>query len=874
VASSAAAAPSGSPTLPSDLLSLSEISRATVVSPARGLTGSDVIPWSQAVSVVETASAGYQSATWNVTGGEGLAPPSPLTINVSQDLTPAVGCVQSWVGTPPATLVVPATPTSDPVGESAAYEMTLASPSLPWDTLTYLVINGSVAYGFDDHCPYGEGAIAPSLPGLPVIDSPAAVTRANLAGGTAFLAHNPNTIRLWAATGPQGSYDNSSAWWTLPAEWVVDYIPVGAGAGCFGYYAEIDGTTGAVWFNETLGTNGCAASYPVVFSETGLPSGTAWTVSLSLAGQNTSTGSAIGFSVSNGSFDYSVGVPVGYLPSPANGTVNVTGMGVNVTIAFSAQTTGTIVFQENGLAANTFWQVTLNNVSEQGTGSQIDFAQGPGTFEYFTSAFGSLASYTSMYGFITFSGSGTSTIDVNVSATPTYNVTFTENGLPAGMEWVVLGYGEIFVNPYSNLSTYNLSLPNGTFILNAYSFSASYQYNSIDLLYVSGAGASATFNFTYVPAFTVTFNETGLAPGSAWYVIYGAHWTASTGTSIVFTFANGTNPFQAGGAPGYTPVPATGNLSVAGGPANQTIVFGSSATPGAYGVNFTESGLPSGSSWTVTLGGIPQPSTSTSDEFLEPNGSYAFTVTGPAGYTPVPSGGQVVVQGANVTKAILFAAPGNYTVNFTESGLASGTTWSVTLNGTTHSSSTASILFEETNGSYNFTVGAVPGKTATPQSSTITVDGAAVNETISFTATGSSTLYAVVFTETGLPMGTNWSVTLSGVTHASNTTSISFEETNGSYTYTVPNAAGLTPSPSTGPVQVAGGAVAKTIQFASSSGGGGATFLGLPPAEGYALLAIIILIVLIGIAMLALRSRRRPAATPPPASPTAPPPPS
>ncbi|MEM3489441.1 MAG: hypothetical protein QXO75_07300, partial [Nitrososphaerota archaeon] len=48
----------------------------------------------------------------------------------------------------------------------------------------------------------------------------------------------------------------------------------------------------------------------------------------------------------------------------------------------------------------------------------------------------------------------------------------------------------------------------------------------------------------------------------------------------------------------------------------------------------------------------------------------------------------------------------------------------------------------------------------------------------------SPTEYSVTFTESGLPAGTSWSVTLNGVTLSSSSNSIVFSEPNGSYSYT------------------------------------------------------------------------------------------
>jgi len=109
-------------------------------------------------------------------------------------------------------------------------------------------------------------------------------------------------------------------------------------------------------------------------------------------------------------------------------------------------------------------------------------------------------------------------------------------------------------------------------------------------------------------------------------------------------------------------------------------------------VTFTESGLPTGTSWSVTLNGTTKTSTNQSLVFNEPAGTYSYTVIPPTGYLASPSKGSVTVSTSNVTVAIAFSQK-TYSVTFTESGLPAGTSWSVTFNGSTKSSTANSITF-------------------------------------------------------------------------------------------------------------------------------------------------------------------------------------
>ena len=242
--------------------------------------------------------------------------------------------------------------------------------------------------------------------------------------------------------------------------------------------------------------------------------------------------------------------------------------------------------------------------------------------------------------------------------------------------------------------------------------------------------------------------------------------------------------------------------------------------------------------------------------FYVPNGAYAYTVGGVTGYTSTPSSGTVTVAGAAVSVPIVFTAlpPGQYTVTFTEAGLPSGTSWSVTLNGTTLSSTTTAIVFTEANGTYPYTVGSVTGYTATPASGSIGVSGRAQSVPITFTSIPPAE-YAVTFTETGLPSGTSWSVTLAGSTKSSGTSTIVFSEPNGTYAYTLGSVTGFTASVTSGSVTVNGAPQGITVAFTAVS----PTPLGPAAPVDYSwliVLAILIAAAAVG-AVLAVRRRSR-----------------
>jgi hypothetical protein len=156
---------------------------------------------------------------------------------------------------------------------------------------------------------------------------------------------------------------------------------------------------------------------------------------------------------------------------------------------------------------------------------------------------------------------------------------------------------------------------------------------------------------------------------------------------------------------------------------------------------------------------------------------------------------------------------GSVPVTFSASGLPAGTTWSVTLNGTTKNSTTTTIAFAEPPGSYTFKVAAA-GYSSSPVTGTVTPCSAGVTESVVFTSTGIDE-FPVVFTETGLAVGTTWSVTLAGRAQSSTTTSITFSEPNRTFGFTVMSAIGYSAAPPSGSIVVQGAGASQTIAFST-----------------------------------------------------------
>jgi hypothetical protein len=132
------------------------------------------------------------------------------------------------------------------------------------------------------------------------------------------------------------------------------------------------------------------------------------------------------------------------------------------------------------------------------------------------------------------------------------------------------------------------------------------------------------------------------------------------------------------------------------------------------------------------------------------------------------------------------------------------------------------------------------------------------------TITGCPPRCAAIMTETGLPNGTSWSVTLDAktTTEYSNNSTITFYLYSGPYNFTVGSVEGYTASPSSGTFTMNNSSIGIPISFQKN-----AVFLGLSLNGTLALVGGLIIGLLIGIVLTTLFIRKPRSPTPVPASP-------
>jgi hypothetical protein len=208
-------------------------------------------------------------------------------------------------------------------------------------------------------------------------------------------------------------------------------------------------------------------------------------------------------------------------------------------------------------------------------------------------------------------------------------------------------------------------------------------------------------------------------------------------------------------------------------------------------VTFVETGLPFGTSWSVSMNSTMKSSSSGIIVYSPTNGLYmnaSYFVSNVPGYVASKYSGSVALDGKNAVITVAFT-PYKYNVTFKESNLPAGTTWSVTLNGNTESSSTSAISFSVANGTYNYSIGSVVGY-HTASTVNLTVDGASLLMPVTFLQNE----YTLTVEETGLPAGDSWMLTFNGTQHVSVSDTITIQTVSGTYSVSAAGPSGYSVS--------------------------------------------------------------------------------
>ncbi len=435
---------------------------------------------------------------------------------------------------------------------------------------------------------------------------------------------------------------------------------------------------------------------------------------------------------------------------------------------------------------------------------------------------------------------------LNISLAKLYTVEFSEKGLQQNTIWSVDFNGSTYASQGRNIS---FSSVNGTYTYKINPVSGySTVGNSSSSVTVSGANVTIPVTFRQIN-YTLAFNESGLGTGVKWEVVVNNSTFAatynSTSSAIQVSLPNGTYSYVISPVPGYVLLTSPGgNITVAGLDINISVWFKAYK----FNISFTESGLPAGTNWSVSLGYSTLHSTLGTVTFSEPNGTYNYSIGAVAGYMPAPAGGSITVRNASAAVKVDFTQV-KYNISFSELGLPASSNWSVELNGTVHNSTDGSIFFEEPNGTYYYTVLAEAGYRAMGSHGQVRVDNSSVYVNLTFTLI----YYRITFTESGLPSNTAWSVTVDGETNSTSGSAIVFLLPNGSYSFSVSKIEGYALKGADRNITVNGNNSSFTIAFEPVSAGP----MGISSGTWFFIIIIAALVALeIVIGALYIRSRK------------------
>jgi len=482
-----------------------------------------------------------------------------------------------------------------------------------------------------------------------------------------------------------------------------------------------------------------------------------------------------------------------------------------------------LMFNETGLPTGTAWYVellsTVNYLVENfsSVSNNVTFYVLPGTYYALV---GSVSGYTQNVSFIKRNVLAPTT--VNVAYTKLYNVTFNEAGLPQGTPWSVSlnGYVET-----SNTNSITFSVTPGNYTYQVLEVPGYRSIPTSGTISVSNMSVTQNITFTQV-LYNVTFTEKGLLSGTWGISINNITKNASAGENIIFNLPNGTYAFTVLQVPGYTSNIMSGYIYVNNGSISEQITYSQIMV----NAEFTETGLPLGTPWSVQVNGQMFTTTGTLITVSLPFGTYSYKVITP-GYIATPGSGIFTINGTEVKINIAFV-PAKYAVTFIETGLPSGTSWKMNFDGTNYIINTSSLSFSLMNGTYPFVIYGIPGYNITPSSGSIVVNGNIITEGITFTPLN----YTITFVETGLPPGSIWSVTLNGQTKSSSSSTIVFVEHYGTYSYTITYPSGYTSSITSGNITAGMVTVSPVISLPTY-------YTGITPLDITLIIIVVILVV-------------------------------
>jgi hypothetical protein len=384
------------------------------------------------------------------------------------------------------------------------------------------------------------------------------------------------------------------------------------------------GTAQTVITVTSSGTTSDPTFYEATFVETGLPSGTSWSIQVNGTSPGTtnatqgptlwngtllnSTNATESIMLLNGTYFFSIGPLAGYVADPTGGEFNVTGNSSRETVGFSAQPTVALTASPSELALGSMTEIRTT----------VEGAPGILSYSYADLPPGC-------------SSQNLSQVDCTPAAVGSFaaSVVVTEGNARVGTAAT-----DVTVTP-SNTTT-------GTVV------------------------------------YAVTFAEAGLPSGIVWSVLLN-HTTLTTSNATQgTTLGNGTYAFGVVPVTGYVADPAAGDCNVSGTP--QLVVVGFSpvntshpggsnnSTSTSFAVTFRASGLSASPQWTLTLDGIGYGVNVANFTVDLSQGVHTFAINA-SGYSANPAAGVVVSRDSSYLQPINFTPLGLAELGSTPSGM-------------------------------------------------------------------------------------------------------------------------------------------------------------------------------------------------------------
>ena len=531
--------------------------------------------------------------------------------------------------------------------------------------------------------------------------------------------------------------------------------------------------------NLATGIGTSVTTYNIAINESGLPLATNWSATANSVTHYSTTKTITFTGISAGSFCYTVSNPVNgiapttrYVPYVYYGCITVPNQ-LSVVVPYTTQymVTFAVVPTSSGtVGPGTGWYNAGSSFAIQAS-STYGY-----TFSKWTispSPAFVIANNLSQSTELTTHGGGTVTAHFLAAATPEV---FTEVGLPSGTGWSVVFAGTSYIGSTATLSVgYHIPSSGYSWSVAPVSKPGGVQYAPSPASGSMGTPLQTTQEIVFVKQFSVTLSTNPASSGSV---------TPSAGS---YYFTNGTDiPILAGSGGSWvfstwTTNPATSfalgnklnggtNVTISGtGQIAAKFIAGTPCTTCA--LTFNEVGLPAGTGWGVTFGGVLYTSSTNSVALTGLTVAQSWSALSPIGgtqygvqYFPVSytSSGYWYL-GSSATITVVYVKENYVTVMsnpiYGGGSETLGSGWYVA--GAQYGISeiaTASTKFTAWTAGPNLTL-----TTSGKPSTAFTVNGPAT-----ITANFVPTVHTVHFQEFGLPMGTTWGASLNGQTYWSN----------------------------------------------------------------------------------------------------------